>query len=128
MSTLKLDTLSNKAGTASVPSDTIVSGTAKAWVNFNGNGTVAIRRAFNVSSITDIGTGLYFVNFTNAMPDANYAAGVFGGDVDNQGAYDNTLITTSYQTSTSVRLVTRNVQAAGSATSDVRMASVAIFS
>ena len=56
MSTLKLDTLSNKAGTASVPSDTVVSGTAKAWVNFNGTGTVAIRRAFNVSSITDNGT------------------------------------------------------------------------
>lgn len=74
MSTLKLDTLSNKAGTASVPSDTIVSGTAKAWVNFNGTGTVAIRRAFNVSSITDLGTGLYRANFTNAMPDASYAA------------------------------------------------------
>ena len=74
MSTLKLDTLSNKAGTASVPSDTIVSGTAKAWVNFNGTGTVAIRRAFNVSSITDNGTGNYYVNFTEAMPDANYAA------------------------------------------------------
>ena len=74
MSTLKLDTLSNKAGTASVPSDTIVSGTAKAWVNFNGTGTVAIRRAFNVSSITDNGTGDYTVNFTTAMPDADYAA------------------------------------------------------
>ena len=73
MSTLKLDTLSNKAGTASVPSDTIVSGTAKAWVNFNGTGTVAIRRAFNVSSITDAALGTYIINFTNAMPDANYA-------------------------------------------------------
>jgi hypothetical protein len=73
MSTLKLDTLSNKAGTASVPSDTIVSGTAKAWVNFNGTGTVAIRRAFNVSSITDNGTGDYTVNFTNAMSDQYFA-------------------------------------------------------
>jgi len=72
MSTLKLDTLSNKAGTASVPSDTIVSGTAKAWVNFNGTGTVAIRRAFNVSSITDNGVGNYTVNFTNAMSDLGY--------------------------------------------------------
>ena len=76
MSTLKLDTLSNKAGTASVPSDTIVSGTAKAWVNFNGTGTVAIRRAFNVSSITDLAAGEYQVNFTTAMPDANYATNV----------------------------------------------------
>ena len=77
MSTLKLDTLSNKAGTASVPSDTIVSGTAKAWVNFNGTGTVAIRRAFNVSSITDNGTGTYTLNFTTAMPDENYAVSGF---------------------------------------------------
>ena len=73
MSTLKLDTLSNKAGTASVPSDTIVSGTAKAWVHFNGN-SVAIRGAFNVSSITDNGTGDYTVNFTISMPDENYSA------------------------------------------------------
>ncbi len=45
---------------------------ARAWVNFNGTGTVAIRAAVNVSSITDGGTGNYTVNFTTAMPDANY--------------------------------------------------------
>jgi hypothetical protein len=47
--------------------------TCKAWVNFNGTGTVAIRASFNVSSITDNGTGDYTVNFTTAMSDANYA-------------------------------------------------------
>jgi hypothetical protein len=46
----------------------------RAWVNFNGTGTVAIRASFNVSSITDNGTGDYTVNFTNALVDANYAA------------------------------------------------------
>jgi hypothetical protein len=46
----------------------------RAWVNFNGTGTVAIRSSFNVSSITDNGTGDYTVNFTNAMPDTNYVA------------------------------------------------------
>jgi hypothetical protein len=46
----------------------------RAWVNFNGTGTVAIRASFNVSSITDNGTGDYTVNFTNAFSDANYAA------------------------------------------------------
>jgi hypothetical protein len=46
---------------------------AKAWVNFNGTGTVAIRASFNVSSITDNGTGDYTVNFTTAFTDANYA-------------------------------------------------------
>ena len=49
------------------------SGLAKAFVNFNGTGTVAIRASFNVSSITDNGTGDYTVNFTTAMPDANYS-------------------------------------------------------
>jgi hypothetical protein len=48
--------------------------TAKAWVNFNGTGTVAIRDSHNVSSITDDGTGVYKVNFTNAMSDVNYSA------------------------------------------------------
>jgi hypothetical protein len=45
---------------------------ARAWVNFNGTGTVAIRKALNVSSITDNGVGDYTVNFTTALPDANY--------------------------------------------------------
>jgi len=44
----------------------------RAWVNFNGTGTVAISGSGNVSSITDNGVGDYTVNFTTAMPDANY--------------------------------------------------------
>lgn len=46
---------------------------ARAWVNFNGTGTVAIRASGNVTSITDNGVGNYTANFTTAMPDANYA-------------------------------------------------------
>jgi hypothetical protein len=46
----------------------------RAWVNFNGTGTVAIRASGNVSSITDNGTGEYTVNFATALPDANYCA------------------------------------------------------
>lgn len=45
----------------------------RAWVNFNGTGTVAIRASGNVTSITDGGVGTYTVNFTNSMPDANYS-------------------------------------------------------
>ena len=45
---------------------------ARAWVNFNGTGVVAIRASGNVSSITDNNTGLYTVNFTTAMVDGNY--------------------------------------------------------
>jgi hypothetical protein len=52
----------------------------RAWVNFNGTGTVAIRASGNVSSITDNGTGDYTVNFTTAMPDANYSISGSQGD------------------------------------------------
>ena len=48
----------------------------KAWVNFNGTGTVAIRDGYNVSSITDNGTGDYTVNFTTAMADGNYCPAI----------------------------------------------------
>jgi hypothetical protein len=69
--------------TGAVPATTLatalnVSGSAplyvaRAWVNFNGTGTPAIRASGNVGSITDNGTGDYTVNFTTALPDANYA-------------------------------------------------------
>ena len=65
MSTLKTNTIKN--------TDDVEMYLAKAWVNFNGTGTVAIRAAGNVSSITDGGVGIYTVNFTTAMLDANYA-------------------------------------------------------
>jgi len=51
----------------------------RAWVNFNGQGTIGIRGSGNVSSLTDNGTGDYTVNFTTAMPDVNYSlAGAAG--------------------------------------------------
>jgi hypothetical protein len=53
----------------------------RAWVNFNGTGTVAISGSGNVSSITDNGVGLYTINFTTAMPDTNFsAAAIPAGD------------------------------------------------
>ena len=64
MSTLKTNTIKN--------TDDVEMYLAKAWVNFNGTGTVAIRAAGNVSSITDNGTGDYTVNFATAMTDANF--------------------------------------------------------
>jgi|APGre2960657404_1045060.scaffolds.fasta_scaffold00061_2 hypothetical protein len=48
----------------------------RAWVNFNGTGTIAIRGSGNVSSITDNGVGNYTVNFITAMPDINYVTNV----------------------------------------------------
>jgi len=52
----------------------------RAWVNFNGTGTVAIRASGNVSSITDNGTGDYTVNFATAISDANYSLNVSTGE------------------------------------------------
>jgi hypothetical protein len=65
MSTAKFNQWLNSDGTENYK--------CRAWVNFNGTGTVAIRASGNVSSITDNGTGNYTVNFTNAMPDVNYS-------------------------------------------------------
>ena len=73
MSKLKVTTIADVTDSESTDVTNVINGSAKAWVNFNGNGTVAIRRAFNVSSITDNGSGDYTVNFTNPMPDTSYA-------------------------------------------------------
>lgn len=68
----------NKTGTASMFA-------CRAWVNFDGTGTVAIRASGNVSSITDNGVGNYNINFTTQMVDNNYAA---SGSVSNRGSSD----------------------------------------
>ena len=74
MSTIKVDTIQNTSGVESY--------TARAWVNFNGKGTVAIRESGNVSSITDNGTGVYSTNFASSLPTSTYS---FMGTLGNQG-------------------------------------------
>jgi hypothetical protein len=69
----RVTTLADSAGSNTSTPAEIASGRAKAWVNFNGTGTVAIRASYNVSSITDNGAGDYTVNFTTALVDANYS-------------------------------------------------------
>jgi hypothetical protein len=61
-------------GTDTVATSYVVNGSAKAWVNFNGTGTIAVRDSFNVASLTDDGTGKYTVNFTNNMANDGFAA------------------------------------------------------
>jgi len=73
-SCITTDDIAANAVTAAKLGADQASGLAKAWVNFDGAGTVAIRASFNVSSITDNGTGDYTVNFTTAMVDANFSA------------------------------------------------------
>ena len=95
----------------------------RAWVNFNGTGTVAIRASGNVSSITDNGTGDYTVNFTTAMPDVNYST------VTTSGADSAHLITAgggTYSTS-AVRLTVRVGVGSGTAFEDDSIVNLAIF-
>jgi len=66
------DVLANNAVTFGKIGSTEQGQLCKAWVNFDGTGTVAIRASYNVSSITDNGVGLFTVNFTAALPDGNY--------------------------------------------------------
>jgi hypothetical protein len=100
---------------------------ARAWVNFNGTGTVAIRGNGNVSSITDNTTGDYTVNFTTAMPDANYA--VTASVITNSNASSSFIrgvdvFSTAAVTTGSVRV---NSRAGGSGTFDADGVFVAIF-
>lgn len=134
--TLSATTLTNVTNISSNAADTPVilgdSGTnyntCRAWVNFNGTSTVAIRADFNVSSITDNGTGDYTVNFTTAMPDADYSA------VSNLGTATTTTTSTPYTaqpsgtgttafSTTGYRLWSRQ----GANVADTSLISVAIF-
>lgn len=112
-----------KSGTTLPPVFVNTNGTevgtlCRAWVNFNGTGTVAIRASFNVSSITDGGVGLYTVNFTNAMPDANYAICGSGNDLV---SYLIVATTNLYTSGVSIRLTS------ASTTGDNQQVHVAVF-
>jgi hypothetical protein len=77
MSTIVTSNVSD--GTLSIPTTYVTNGSAKAWVNFDGTGTIAARDSLNLSSLTDNGTGDYTVNFTSAMANANYST---AGNID----------------------------------------------
>ena len=97
----------------------------RAWVNFNGVTTATIRASFNVSSVTRNGTGDYTVNFTNAMPDANYSASCLSGkNVTADSLSLNNPNTENFATG-SLRVVCK-YQPSGSSY-DVPTVSVAIF-
>lgn len=98
----------------------------RAWVNFNGTGTVAIRGSFNVSSITDNGTGDYTVNFTNALPDVNYSVVGTGGNGNAYGSY--AFANRGAGSSTATTSVRVNVYISQSAAvSDVDQVCVSVF-
>lgn len=81
--TLTIGTLSD--GTNSTSATNAIQGSAKAWVNFNGVTTATVRASYNVSSVTRNATGDYTINFSTAMPDANYSVvGTTTGAGDNK--------------------------------------------
>jgi hypothetical protein len=100
---------------------------ARAWVNFDGTGTVAIRASGNVSSITDNGVGNYTVNFTTALPNANYATvGISGrGSANTRGSCLELHPATAYTTtSVTVRGITVDTSPG---VLDIGTATVAVF-
>lgn len=83
MSTLNVSNITD--GTTTVGTSYVVNGSAKAWVNFNGTGTAAIRDSFNVASLTDNGLGSHTISFSNTMDNANYVTQVTGAETGSGG-------------------------------------------
>ena len=122
----------NGSGLTSIPSPASLSTasgsapsySARAWVNFNGTGTVAIRASGNVTSITDNATGDFTINFTTAFADANYGitsgASPAGGEVLGVGLD----YTNSTKTTTALRITVKSPNIGRSDSIDI---SVAIF-
>jgi hypothetical protein len=96
LSEIRVTTVSDTAGTG--PVTLTKQYASKAWVNFNGSGTLAIRGNGNVGSVTDNGTGDYTLNFTSAMADANYS--VVNGGILNRGVSSSRLEGTNTRTTT----------------------------
>jgi hypothetical protein len=96
----------------------------RAWVNFNGTGTPAIRASGNVTSITDNGTGDYTVNFTTAMPDVNYATNITvdTAAANNSPCYSNTFF--NQASASAIRMIITNN---GTSYIDLPRISVSVF-
>ena len=120
MSTLKVNTIQTTSGVEVY--------TCKAWVNFNGAGTVAIRASGNVSSITDNGAGDYTVNFTTALSDTNYAVIGTAKYLESAEGQNFRVGTAAYGTIVTTSSVRVNVtNGANAAQTDSEMVNVAIF-
>ena len=124
--------ITTNAGGSVNPSTNVegINYSCRAWVNFNGTGTVAIRASGNVTSITDNGVGDYTVNFTTAMTDANYQVSTTAMVIADQGSSyqfgirttTNTSTAATTKTTTALRLLSRR-----DADYDLNEANVAIF-
>ena len=123
MSTLNVSNITD--GTTTVGTSYVVNGSAKAWVNFNGTGTIAARDSFNLSSLTDNGTGDYTHNFSSAMTNSNFSTAT-------DGRYDATVSYTHLASKGPIAYTTSSLQIAtgagnGVANYDFTFASSSIF-
>ena len=84
-SELRVDTLKDSSGNNSVGMAYVAEGSAKAWVNLDGTGTIAVSDSLNVASATDNGTGEYTITFSNSMANSTYS--LSGGTGPGSGAY-----------------------------------------
>jgi len=133
MSTIKVTNIQDTSGGSQSTSEQLAKGRAKAWVNFDGSGTAAIRDDFNVSSLTDNGTGDYTITFDTALANNDYAL-VTNQRLDTSGGAPNIVHTGNEHddnTTTAARIIcgTGNQNAAGSSgsTGDVSSIHVVVF-
>ena len=72
-SILRVNTLTDASSSNSIATSVLFNGSNKAWINLNGTSTIANRDSYNISGITDNGTGDYTETFTSSMSNANYS-------------------------------------------------------
>jgi hypothetical protein len=120
------DILMNSGSAIQDPPGSAPSYLCRAWVNFNGNGTSAIRASGNVSSVTRNGTGSYSVNFSTAMPDANYAVGGMARRVDTNSDLGITLPAGGGYTASGVHVIAK-VYSSANALVDADIVTVMVF-
>ena len=84
-SILRVNTLTDASGNNSVATSVVFNGTAKAWINLDGTGTIGTNDSYNTGSITDNGTGDYSITITNDMSNALYSY-TFGDYVSNNNS------------------------------------------
>ena len=120
MSEIRATTISDAAGTG--PITLTGQSAAKAWVNFNGLGTIAIRESFNGSSLSDIGTGDYRLNFSSSMNTATYSFSIGSSAAVNNDGFNRS----SVGSNTASQGTVKHYESSGTAT-DTDLLTLNIF-
>ena len=124
MSTLKVDTIQNTSAQYSSTPLQIEQGRAKAHIEMNGTGTIAIKKSYNISSIVDNGAGKYEANLSITMSSATYC--VVGGSSQSDNRNDNVMGFHPY-TATAIRMYSWNDTGTSTAGEDATFVSAAVF-